>query len=216
MGHRYWHALNELQRIAFEKGCVRPRDIIEMKLSANWVEVFGSQFQQRARGVYFPYGVVPDRLVILLAKYPRMVVGLTTALWMHGVLARRPKEDWLVHALNCPEPIRYPQAVMVRTTWPYEHIEEMKLQGVTFSVQEPARAAVDCVRFRQRIGPRRVRGILQEALASGKVTVEAIRGIARSTRVLKPVDRALRSVLDSCTPGKRVTPAVTSPPTELG
>jgi hypothetical protein len=206
---RLWLALEELKRIAREKGCVRNRDIIEMDLSANWVHVFSWEFQKRARGVYFPREVVPDRLVILLAKYPRIVVGLTTALWMHGILAKRPKEDWLVHALNCPERIRYPQAVMVRTTWPYQHIEELKLQGVTFSVQQPARAAVDCVRFRQRLGPRRVRWILKEALASGKVTVEAMREIARSTRLRKPVDRALVSLLGSRQPQPPAEPRTT-------
>jgi hypothetical protein len=192
---QWWVAHEELKRIAREKGCVRPRDLLEMNLSANWVHIFGSEFAKRARGVYFPHEVVPDRLVILLAKYPRMVVGLTTALWMHGILARRPKEDWLVQALNSREPVRYPQAVMVRTTWPHQHIEELKLQGVTFSVQQPARAVVDCIRFRQRLGPRRIRWVLEEVLASGKVTVEAIREIAAETRLRKPVDRALLNLL---------------------
>src|SRR4029077_14581079 len=124
-----------------------------INVSRQWLWLFSDDFIPYTRGVCFPAHIHPDRLLVLLAKYPRMVVGLTTALWMHGALVRRPNEDWIVHGLKAQEPVRYPFTVLLRTTWPLEHTEEKVWHGVTFRLQTPARAAVDCVRFRQRLGP---------------------------------------------------------------
>src|SRR5437870_13721727 len=92
-----WGAEGLVHQWASWMRVVRPRDLAQADVPHAWLYVVGGLRMRRVGpGLYVRHGDDVDPLVLLARKYPRLTLGLTSALWAHGLVAQRPAVDWFV------------------------------------------------------------------------------------------------------------------------
>lgn len=126
-------------------------------------------------------------------KYRGLTVGLTSALWLQGVLRDLPPDDWWVISRDGRLPsMRLPTMRFVRSSWPLEDRERLELDGTWIHCQSSVRAVLDCVRLRRRLGEGVAEAALHRALRVKAVTVEALEHRAEELHVHAPLREMLR------------------------
>lgn len=192
----WYHAWTVAERIAERNGVIRARDFAAYEVPHQWLQVLsGLELQQIGPGLYVPHGARVDGRVVLAKKYPNLTLGLTSALWVRGVLSERPEYQWWVLGSRDRLPsLRKPHMRFARSSWPQEDREELELDGTTIPCQSVVRALLDCVRFRGRLGPGVAARALQRALETEAVSAEALRHRAEELHVHAPLRRLLRQL----------------------
>jgi hypothetical protein len=186
-----------LNLIAAQKRVIRPRDFLDYQVPHTWLHLFDYYLELRklGRGLYVLESdrAPVDYAVLMARKYRGLTLGLTSALWLQGVLPDPPTNDWWVLARRDRLPsMRLPSMRFVRSSWPREDRELRLLDGTPIHCQSVARALLDCVRFRRRLGEGVAEAALSRALESGAVDVEALMRRAEELRVRAPLRHMLR------------------------
>ncbi len=162
------------------------------RISAGWLNL-AYQYTKVTRGLYVSRERCLEALALTVAKTPRLVVGLTTALWMRGVISVRPNVPWFVLGLRDRIPRWTAQrARFTRSSWPDLATDLQTLDGVPVRVQTAARAAVDCVRCL----PADEAAVALKAALAEQVTSTQLLDVAQQTRFSAP----MRRFLDGLTP----------------
>jgi hypothetical protein len=136
-----------------------------------------------------------DPLIVMSRKYPSLTLGLTSALWLHGLLEQRPESDWWILANKSRRPqLPQPQAKFVRSSWPLEDRELLRYDGTGMQAQSIVRALIDSVRFEHLVGPQATRAVLKHALSCGAVTQDSLVERASALHFRRPMKAALRAL----------------------
>jgi predicted transcriptional regulator of viral defense system len=133
-----------------------------------------------SRGLYRLSDAEPTEqhtLAAACAKAPNSIVCLLSALQVHGIGTRLPKEVWLA----IPHKARPPKVPGIKVrllrfsgaAWSYG-IKNIEFEGVKARITSPARTIVDCFRFERLIGREAAMEALRDALRQKKVTIDAI------------------------------------------
>ncbi|MBL8956130.1 MAG: hypothetical protein JNK82_35480 [Myxococcaceae bacterium] len=143
---------------------------------------------KRARGLYAPRNVVITERVLLARRYPRLRLGLTSALAAHDVISWPAGGDWWVIGQKAHVPATRPaDAHFVRSSWPRDDCDLAPVDDTYLMAQSPLRALLDCVRFHKRLGSDVAEDAMRAALAKGIVTPDALLSRAKELHVLAPV-----------------------------
>jgi len=133
-----------------------------------------------SRGLYRLSEAEPTErhtLAAACAKAPNSIVCLLSALQVHGIGTRLPKEVWLAipHKARPPK-IHGIKIRLIRfsgAAWSYG-IKNNEFEGVKARITSPARTIVDCFRFERLIGREAAMEALRDALRQKKVTIDSI------------------------------------------
>jgi len=143
--------------------------------------------EHAARGLYRLAAVEPTEnysLAAVCARVPRSIICLLSALRVHEIGTRLPREVWLA----IPHKARPPRHFLTRirllrfsgAAWSYG-VVDTEFEGVPAQITSPARTVVDCFRFEHLIGREAALEALHDALRYRKVTSDTL---ARTLDVL--------------------------------
>jgi predicted transcriptional regulator of viral defense system len=133
-----------------------------------------------SRGLYRFSDAEPTErhtLAAACAKVPNSIVCLLSALQVHGIGTRLPKEVWLA----IPHKARPPKVPGIKlrllrfsgAAWSYG-IKNIEFEGVKAHITSPARTIVDCFRFERLIDRETAMEALRDAFRQKKVTIDSI------------------------------------------
>jgi hypothetical protein len=186
-------ASSTINRIVYCRRVIRTRDLVEWGVPPSWLWVLQFEYERMGRGLYVVRGDCVDPLIVVARKYPRLTVGLMTALWLHGVLTERPENDWWIMGLKDRMPLfAGANARFLRSSWPHEDRVELDFDRTTLLVHSRERALLDCVKFRRQIGEDSVRRALRVALETGAVVLGALESRAEGLQVVAPLRELMR------------------------
>jgi hypothetical protein len=138
--------------------------------------------------LYIFHGRITDPLARMARKHPDMTAGLTTALWLAGVLDERPPIDHWMIADARHRPIWLPKNVRVhRSRNARDDTFVSNFSGAEVRVHLPLRATLDCIRFRAELGDKAVANTVKTVLATGAVDLPTLLAHAKHTKVLRPL-----------------------------
>lgn len=134
-------------------------------------------------------------LILACSMVPSAVVCLSTALLFHNIGTQLPREVWLA----VPRGVRVPSfehpPIRVTRTAPALFdlgIEEHRIEGGVLRVYSVTRTAVDCFRFRNKVGLDVALEALIEAWRSRRLDMNELDRIAKALRL----DRVMRPYLE--------------------
>lgn len=150
------------------------------------------------RGLYRLADAEPTErytIAAVCARVPRSVVCLLSALQVHGIGTRLPKEVWIA----IPHHARAPRLPGIRVrllrfsgaAWTYG-VVDTSFEGVPARLTSPTRTIVDCFRFERIIGREAAMEALRDAQRQKLVTMD---GLHRVLQVLPC--RRLKLVLEA-------------------
>ena len=200
-----WGAAASLCRsIAARDQVVRPRDFVARKVQPAWLYFLAPhELKQVGPGLFIwhEFGDV-DPLVLLARKYPGVTLGLTTALWAHGLIERPPHDWWVIGARDRRPTLPCERARFVRSSWPREDRGpvEVLYEKCFIESHSVVRAVLDCVRFRTLLGEQAVDAALRAVLASNHPEFAMLDIRAAELHVYRPFRTARRRVLSAGPP----------------
>ena len=129
-----------------------------------------------ARGLYRLADAEPTEhhtLAAVCARVPNSIVCLLSALEVHEIGSRVPREVWLA----IPHKARPPRVPGIRVrllrfsgvAWTHG-VHETQFEGVPARITSPARTVVDCFRFERLIGREAALEALYDAIRLRKIT----------------------------------------------
>lgn len=186
--------LNHEQQVlalARKQPLLRARDVAAQGLSTVTLTrlVATGQLERMARGVYsLPQRAISAHrsLAEVAIRVPRGVVCLLSALRVHEIGTQAPFEVWLAIPQTVPTPrLRQPALRVVRMSGPAlsEGVEQVKVDGVSVPVFNPAKTVADCFKYRNKIGLDVALEALSEAWRARRVTMDELWHYATIDRV---------------------------------
>jgi hypothetical protein len=188
-----------VRSFAAARQVIRAKDFRPIGLSTGWLELLPEPgfwvLERRGPGLYVLPGTTVDPLVLVARKYPRLRVGLMSALWLSGV-GERPAQDWWIIGKHARVPgwDADGRARYVRSTAPERECQTVAFGGADLGCHTPTRAAVDCVRHRRLLGEPAVVAVLRNGLERGIFTVEQLLEYAQLSRALAGVRAVLTQI----------------------
>lgn len=169
-----------------ERGVLRPRDVAALGLSPTHLQRLYEQgrLQRSGRGIYLPADAEPDAhlsLAEVALRVPHGVVCLLSALEFHGLTTQLPRQVWLALPSRAHKPrIDWPPLRVVSMTGAalIEGVEEHVLSGVPVRIFSPAKTAVDCFKYRNKVGLDVALEALKDVRRKRRATLEEIRHLA--------------------------------------
>jgi hypothetical protein len=180
-----------MEWLLYEKGAIRPRDMRAHEFSPNWLVLCRLEVTKVAPGVYGKPRRLMDSIAIQATKYPRLVLSMTTALWLHGILERPVNDRWLIGPRARVPGWYGPNARFHRSRWVDAGVGEMAVQSAPVRVHSPLWAALNCVRFRRAIGLTVARDAVERTIASGRVLRGELFEAARQCHLAGPLAELL-------------------------
>jgi predicted transcriptional regulator of viral defense system len=138
---------------------------------------------------------LPDLLVVA-ARLPKAVLCLTSALSFHELTEEIPHEVHVALPRGSEQPrIEHPPLRVVRVCSASfgAGVEKYDVDGFDLRVYEPAKAVVDCFKFRSLVGTDTALAGLKRLMSRRGFDVERILGFARTCRV----ERVIRPYVEA-------------------
>lgn len=181
----------------------RPRQMEALGIDSSHLRglMASGAVERVARGLYRFTDDDPTEhhsLAAVCARVPKSIVCLLSALQVHGVGSRLPREIWLAIPHKARPP--HEQGVKLRLlrfsgpAWTYG-VVSTEFEGVPARITNPARTVVDCFRFERHIGREAAMEALRDTLRQKLATIDAL---YRTLEVLP--SRRLHSVLEATAP----------------
>ena len=181
----------------------RPRQMEALGIDSSHLRglMASGAVERVARGLYRFTDYDPTEhhsLAAVCARVPKSIVCLLSALQVHGVGSRLPREIWLAIPHKARPP--HEQGVKLRLlrfsgpAWTYG-VVSTEFEGVPARITNPARTVVDCFRFERHIGREAAMEALRDTLRQKLATIDAL---YRTLEVLP--SRRLHSVLEATAP----------------
>lgn len=186
-----------------ENSLVRPRDLKEMNLPQNYLQVLAREqiIEKLGRGLYqWPGKDLGEfqSLVEVSKLAPKAVVTLLSALNFHKMTTQNPHEIWLAidrkdwrPVISYP-PVRY---VTMSSDALHEGVERHNIDNVVIQVFCPAKTVVDCFKYRNKIGLDVALEALRDGWSDRKFTMDELLKYAKICRVKKIMQPYLESLV---------------------
>ena len=189
--------MEQARELVRQQGVLRPRDLVARGLPGVYLERLAREglVERVGRGLYRSRSVEiteQHTLAEVCRRVPQGVVCLLSALRFHNLTTQSPAEVWLAlgNTARVPKtgllPLRIVRFSGVALA---TGIEEHLVEGVPVRVYDPAKTAVDCFKFRNKIGLE----VALEALRAGwrerRFTMDQLWRYAvtcRMTNVMRP------------------------------
>lgn len=190
-----------LLRLA-EKGPVRARDLDAHGIPRAYLRRLVAQgdLEQLDRGLYRladAPGTELSTLADVSKRIPHAVIGLLSALQVHGMTSEAPHAVWVFIDRRARAPkVTSPKLEVVRASGlaRTHGVETRVIDGVQVRLTTPAKTVADCFRFRRHVGLDVALAALKDYLAKRKGSVDALIEAARADRVhafMRPYIEAL-------------------------
>lgn len=182
---------------------LRARDLALQKLPTIVLSrlVAAGKLKRVARGVYGLPGLAISEhrsLAEVALRVPQGVVGLLSALRVHGIGTQAPFEVWLAIEHRAPIP-RLDQPIIrsVRMSGAAftDGIEHVLIDGVSVSVFNAAKTVADCFKYRNKIGHDVALEALRHGWAQRKFSLDEIWHFATVDRVANVMRLGLESAM---------------------
>ncbi len=183
-----------IKAIIETKGVVCANDLVEAGINRTTLCHLTEQgiLRRVARGIYTFAGeyMAYEAYAEIIARVPRGVICLLSALQFHEITTQMPSETWLAIERNDTRPvIKNIRLIRLSGKAFSEGIETHEKQGLALRVYSPAKTVVDCFKFRNKIGLDLAREALTDTLWQKKTTRDEIwkyAKISRMTNIMRP------------------------------
>ena len=190
MPHPPTTKIEALLRLA-RKGPVRARDLDQARIPRAYLRRLCERglLERVDRGLYRLADAPVTELHSLaevIARVPRAVVCLLSALQVHGLTTEAPHAVWVLIDRHARTPkLSYPKLEVVRASGKAsEHgIESRTIGGQRVQLTTPAKTVADCFRYRRRVGLDIAMAALRDYLRKHRGGVDALVEAARADRV---------------------------------
>ena len=182
--------------LARVRGVIRAADVENVGASRTLLPHLAEKgvLRRVSRGAYALADYLPEHETFLAAAaaVPHGVICLLSALQFHEITTQMPMVTWIAIKRGTRMPTcKGVNLQVLKLTGPAfsEGIEAHDADGMTIRVYSPAKAVVDCFKFRNRVGLDVAREALRDALEQKKATRDEIWRIARAcrmSRVMRP------------------------------
>jgi predicted transcriptional regulator of viral defense system len=151
---------DQVLQIARQKGVVRARDLKEKGLPPRYLSrlVGRGELQREGRGLYrHPEAPLTEHhsLALVAARYPDVVVCLSSALQFHELTTQLPSQVWVAREKGAWTPEASPTTLNVTHMSGAsftEGTETHDVEGIPVQIFNPAKTVVDCFKFRSKVG----------------------------------------------------------------
>jgi len=182
---------------------LRPREIRELGMTPAGFRtlVRNGELERVSRGLYLnPKSGYSELLTLaeVMKRVPNGIVCLYSALELHGIGTQWPKQLWIAIDRKARRPILPDFDLrIVRFSGPMltEGILERETDGVRYRITSPARAIVDCFRYRRKFGLDAALEALKDGIRTGKVFANEIDPLADACRIRTVIGPYLEAVL---------------------
>ena len=181
----------QVLRLAHARKLLRARDVAQQGLPTIALTrlVLSGKLERVARGLYgLPGATISEHrsLAEVLARVPKSVVCLLSALRVHEIGTQAPHEVWIAIPQHKVTPrLGQPAIRVVRMSDQAlaDGVDRLKIDGVEVPVFNAARTVVDCFRFRNKIGLDVAIEALRDGWRQRKFTLDDLWRHATSGRV---------------------------------
>ena len=191
----------KLLRLA-RKGPVRARDLDKAGIPRAYLKRLCDRglLEQVDRGLYRLADAPVTELGSLAEvskRVPHAVIGLLSALQVHGMTTEAPHAVWVLLDRHARLPkIASPVIEVVRASGrAREHgVETRVIDGVKVQLTTPPKTVADCFRFRRHVGLEVALAALKDYLRKRKGSIDALVEAARADRIyafMRPYVEAL-------------------------
>lgn len=195
-------AADRVLTLARSKGVLRARDLDPLGIARATLTRLEQQGQLRrvSRGLYVRADTEPSAhhtLAEVATRVPHGVICLLSALQFHELTTQTPHEVWLAIGNKARKPSAdWPPLRIVRFSERalHEGVERRVIENVPVMITAPARAVVDCFKYRGEVGLDVAIEGLRDYLGSQQRDVDALwraASLQRVARVLQPYLEAL-------------------------
>jgi predicted transcriptional regulator of viral defense system len=152
------------------------------------------------RGIYTsPSSPVSEHSSLMQVAYrvPKGVICLLSALQFHKLTSQAPREVWIAIDVKAWTPhVLSPKTRFVRMSGPGFQfgVKEHRVRGGTLRVYTPAKAVVDCFKFRNKIGVAVAVEALKECRRLKKASIDEIWAAAKVCRLANVMRPYLESL----------------------
>ena len=182
--------ISALLRLA-RKGPVRARDLEEAGIPRAYLRRLCDRglLEQVDRGLYRLADAPVTELSSLAEvskRVPHSVIGLLSALQVHGMTTEVPHAVWVLIDRHARMPkVTSPTLEVVRASGKaLEHgVETRVIDGVKVQVTTPAKTVADCFRFRRHVGLEVALAALKVYLRKRKGSIDTLVEAARADRI---------------------------------
>ena len=175
------------------RGLIRSRDLpavqVERKTLARGCQK--GEIERLGRGMYSLPGRNRDQIAEACLRVPQGVVCLPSALYFHGLIARKPQEIWMAIGPKARLPrVDFLPLKIVRFSGDAltQGVVNSKIGGVPVRVYSPMKTIADCYKFRSKLGAEVARAALRASVETGSYSRYRLLHFARICRVEKLLD----------------------------
>jgi predicted transcriptional regulator of viral defense system len=179
-----------LLRLA-QKGLVRARELDHAGIPRAYLKRLCDRglLEQVDRGLYRLADAPVTELSSLAEvskRVPHAVIGLLSALQVHGMTTEAPHAVWVLIDRHARTPkVTTPTLEVVRASGKaLEHgVETRVVDGVKVQLTTPAKTVADCFRFRRHVGLEVALAALKDYLRKRKGSIDVLVEAARADRI---------------------------------
>ena len=194
---------DNLVKIVRKHGFVRSRDLVTHGIPRTYLArlLETGVLERPSRGVYVLADNEPTEnhsLAEACKRVPHAIVCLLSALRFHNLTTQAPYEVWLGIDRKARLPkVDRPRLRVVRFSGSamVDGIEKHVVEGVQVRVTTPARTAVDCFAYRNKVGLDVALEALRDCWRQKKVTMEQLHHAAQARRMGNVMRPYLESVV---------------------
>lgn len=182
---------NAILEMALKNGVIRAREIREAGLHPEYLRRLckSGQLIRTGRGLYsLADGDFTEHHTLAEAckRVPNGIICLLSALSYYEIGTQNPHEVWMAidRAMRKPT-VDYPPIRFFRFSGlsRKEGVEEIKVEGVTVRVYNPAKTVADCFKYRNKVGIDVAIEALRECWRSRRCTIDELVHYGKICRV---------------------------------
>ena len=188
---------DQVLALARSRGVIRPRDLEPLGIPRTVLRRLVDQgaLVRAGRGLYMSpdADITPHHsLVEVVARVPRAVVNLLSALAYHELTDESPHAAWIAIPRGSQAPRL--ESPRLELTWTAPRFLELGvtrhvIEGLDVAITDPARTVVDCFKFRSRVGLDVAIAALRDFLSThrqGRHELWELAGACRVRTVIRP------------------------------
>lgn len=185
--------IERLLALIRRRGLIRSRDLTAVDVERKTL-VRGCKkgaIERLGLGMYSLPGRNRDQIAEACLRVPHGVVCLPSALYLHGLIAKKPQEIWMAIGPKARRPrVDFLPLKIVRFSGDAltQGVVNSKIGGVPIRVYSLMKTIADCYKFRNKLGAEVARAALRASVETGSYSRYRLLHFARICRVEKLLD----------------------------
>ena len=177
-----------------QNGTITSQDIARAGISRTMLGKYVSSglLERSARGIYSSIDAIPDELLIIAKRCPRLVFSHTTAAFLHAISERTPFD----HTISIPSSQTIPASLRAEVKCFYVKDDICLLGKISMMTQfgnavpcdDLERTVCDLIRDRSRIGEEDFLAAIKNYFKSDKKNLQRLGSYAEKMKIAKKVN----------------------------